>query len=43
VYEKDLGKKTNVLAKAMTEYNPNAGWQKSEDQQEEAASEQQPK
>jgi len=43
VYEKDLGKKTDVLAKAMTEYNPNASWQKSEDQQEEAASEQQPK
>jgi len=43
VYEKDLGKKTDVLAKAMTEYNLNASWQKSEDQQEEAASEQQPK
>jgi hypothetical protein len=38
VYQKDLGKKTDVLAKAMKEYNP-AGWQKAEEQQEEAARE----
>jgi hypothetical protein len=37
VYEKDLGKKTEVLAKAMKEYNPNSSWQKGEDQQEETA------
>jgi len=43
VYQKDLGRKTDVLAKAMTEYNPKSGWEKSEDQQEEAAAEQQTK
>jgi hypothetical protein len=32
VYQKDLGWKTDVLAKAMKEYNPNSGWQKAEDQ-----------
>ena len=39
VYEKDLGKNTEVLAKAMKEYNPNSSWQKAEDQQEETAGE----
>ena len=34
VYQKDLGKKTDILAKAMKEYNPNSSWQKAEDQQE---------
>ena len=43
VYQKDLGKKTDVLAKAMKEYNPNPSWQKAEDEQEETASEQQTK
>ena len=38
VHEKDLGKKTDVLAKAMTEYNPNSTWRKAEEQQEETAS-----
>ena len=33
VYQKDLGWKTDVLAKAMKEYNPSSGWQKAEDQQ----------
>jgi len=37
VYQKDLGKKTETLAKAMKEYNPNASWQKAEEQPEEAA------
>jgi hypothetical protein len=37
VYEKDLGKKTEALAKSMKEYDPNPGWQKGEDAQEEAA------
>jgi hypothetical protein len=32
VYEKDLGAKTGVLAKAMKEYNPNSGWQEAEEQ-----------
>ncbi len=40
VYQKDLGRKTDVLAKAMTEYNRNPSWQKAEEQQEEAAVEQ---
>ena len=35
VYEKDLGRKTDVLAKAMKEYNPHSGWRKAEEQQEE--------
>jgi hypothetical protein len=43
VYEKDLGKKTDVLAKAMKEYDPNSSWQKSEEQQEETAGEQKTK
>jgi hypothetical protein len=36
VYQKDLGKKTEVLAKSMKEYNPDSSWQKNENQQEEA-------
>ena len=40
VYQKDLGKKTDVLAKAMKEYNPNSSWQKAEEQQEETAGDQ---
>jgi hypothetical protein len=43
VYQKDLGKKTDVLAKAMKEYNPNSSWQKAEEQQEETAGEQKTK
>jgi hypothetical protein len=43
VYQKDLGKKTDVLAKAMKEYNPNSSWQKAEEQQEETASDQKTK
>ncbi len=42
VYQKDLGKKTGTLAKAMKEYNPDSGWQKVEDQ-DEAAEDQNPK
>ena len=37
VYEKDLGKKTEALAKAMKEFNPNAGWRKAEQQPAESA------
>jgi hypothetical protein len=40
VYQKDLGKKTGVLAKAMKDYNPDSSWQKGEDEQEETAGEQ---
>lgn len=43
VYEKDLGRKTNVLAKAMKKYNPNSSWRKAEEQQEEIAGEQKAK
>jgi len=40
VYQKDLGKKTEVLAKAMKEYNTNSTWQKAEEKQVETAGEQ---
>ena len=43
VYEKDLGRKTDVLAKAMKEYNPNSSWQETNDQPEENASAQETK
>ncbi len=33
VYQKDLGWKTDILAKGMKEYNPSSGWQKAEDQE----------
>jgi hypothetical protein len=41
VYQKDLGKKTAVIAKSMADYNPNATWQKAEDEQEATATEKQ--
>jgi hypothetical protein len=37
VYEKDFGKKTDVLAKAIKEYNPTSSWHRSEEQHEETA------
>ncbi len=40
VYQKDLGRKTDVLAKAMKEYDRNPSWQKAEEQQQETAVEQ---
>jgi hypothetical protein len=40
VYQKDLGKKTDVVAKSMNEYNPNASWQKADDEKAQAVSEQ---
>ena len=43
VYQKDLGRKTDVLAKGMKKYDPNPSWQKAEEQQEEAAVEQKAK
>jgi hypothetical protein len=41
VYEKDLGKKTDVAAKSMKEYNPNSGWQKTDEEQAETAADSQ--
>src|SRR5216684_5087595 len=43
VYQKDLGKKTDVLAKERKEYDPNSSWQKAEEQQEETAGDQKTK
>ncbi len=37
VYQQDLGKKTEVIAKGMKEYNPGPKWQQSEEQQDENA------
>jgi hypothetical protein len=37
VYQKDLGEKTEVLAKGMKEYNPDSSWQKTKEQEEMAA------
>jgi hypothetical protein len=37
VYQQDLGKKTEVLAKGLKAYNPGPKWQKSEEQQNENA------
>ena len=43
VYQKDLGKRTEALAKPMKEYNPGPGWQKAEEQSTETAAEQKTK
>jgi hypothetical protein len=43
VYEKDLGKNSAVVAKAMKEFNPGPGWAKTEEQPEETAGEQKTK
>lgn len=43
VYQKDLGSRTYVLARAMKEYNRDGSWQKAEEQQEQTASEEQSK
>jgi hypothetical protein len=43
VYQKDLGKKTDALAKSMKEYNPDSSWQRAEEQQVETAGEQKTK
>jgi hypothetical protein len=39
VYEKDLGRKTEVLAKGLKEYNLDSGWRKAETLSEETTSE----
>ena len=43
VYQKDLGKETDVLAKAMNEYDPDSSWQKAEEQPVDTAGEQKTK
>jgi hypothetical protein len=43
VYQRDLGRKTDALAKAMKEYNPDSNWQKAKEQQEETAGNQKTK
>jgi len=43
VYQKDLGKKTEALAKAMKGYNPDSRWQKAVEQPNETASDQKTK
>jgi len=43
VYQKDLGKKTETLAKAMKQYDPDSSWQKADEQPDEAAGEQKTK
>jgi hypothetical protein len=37
VYEKNLGNKTEDIGKAMKEYNPGTGWQKTQEEQQKAA------
>ncbi|HMD15208.1 MAG TPA: DUF2950 domain-containing protein [Terriglobales bacterium] len=37
VYEKDLGKKTDGLAKGLKQYSPTSGWRKTEEEQVETA------
>ena len=37
VYQKDLGKKTEVLARGMKEYNPDSSWQTTKEQEGMAA------
>jgi hypothetical protein len=37
VYQKDLGKKTDVLARTMKKYNRNSSWQKADEQELETA------
>jgi hypothetical protein len=34
VYQKDLGKKTAVAAKAMTKHDPDSNWKEAEEAQE---------
>jgi len=42
VYQKDLGKKTGALGKAMQEYNPDSSWGKAEEEPAQTASGQKP-
>ena len=40
VYQKDLGKTTDVIAKGIQVYDPDSSWRKAEDEQEQSAGEQ---
>ena len=40
VYQKDLGKTTDVIAKGIQVYDPDSTWRKAEDEQEQSAGEQ---
>jgi len=40
VYEKDLGKNTESIVRAMKKFDPDSSWHKSEDEQEQSASQQ---
>jgi hypothetical protein len=40
VYEKDLGKGGDAIARAMKEYDPGTGWQQAEEQEEEGSTDQ---
>ncbi len=42
VYEKDLGKKTDMAAKSIKSYDPNSSWEKSGTMQEQSAAEKKP-
>src|ERR1019366_1753359 len=42
VYQKDLGKKTAALAKAIKRHNAPANWQKAEDAQDDTAGDHRP-
>ena len=42
VYQKDLGKKTEALGKAMQEYNPDSSWRKAEEEPPQTASGEKP-
>jgi Protein of unknown function (DUF2950) len=42
VYQKDLGKKTDALGKAMQEYDPDSSWRKAEEEPAQAPSGQKP-
>jgi hypothetical protein len=42
LYQKDLGKKTDALGKAMKEYNPDSTWQKAEEEEQQTAGVKQP-
>jgi len=43
VYQKDLGRKTDALAKTIKEYNPDSSWKKAAEQPEETGGEQKTK
>ncbi len=43
VYERDLGKNTGLIAKAMKKYDPDAGWHKADEAALQTAREQKPK